>query len=226
MYKYLFKFVIIGDTCVGKTSLLQRFTDRRFSEAHDMTIGVEFGTQTIDVLDETKNNQMIPIKIQVWDTAGQEKFRSLISHYFKGAVGVLVCYDITSKHTFKNVRKWIKDANEQCDKNKFVMLVGMKSDLEEKREVTTEEGEALAKEYNIMFREVSAKENINNKDPNVAAKQCFQDISKKILNNLDSFIPNNESGVQLGIKSPNGYLKTINKMNQQYSEDKTCCIIL
>jgi len=149
-YKYLFKYIIVGDTAVGKSCLLLQFTDKRFQPVHDLTIGVEFGSRTITIED----NQ---IKLQIWDTAGQEKFRSITRSYYRGAAGALLVYDITRRETFDHLQSWLEDCRRYSNQNIVIMLIGNKSDLENKRKVSKEEGEAFAKKHNLTFLETSAK---------------------------------------------------------------------
>eukprot|EP01033_Poteriospumella_lacustris_P007674 gene7674-gene8408 len=127
-YSYLFKFIIIGDTCVGKSCFLLQFTDKRFQHVHDMTIGVEFGSRTIDL-----NNKLI--KLQIWDTAGQESFRSITRSYYRGACSALLMYDITRRETFTHLSRWLDEAKQNSNPELVIMLVGNKKDLEHKRAV-------------------------------------------------------------------------------------------
>merc|ERR1711972_1285854 len=131
-YSYLFKYIIIGDTGVGKSCLLLQFTDKRFQPVHDLTIGVEFGARMITI--DGKQ-----IKLQIWDTAGQESFRSITRSYYRGAAGALLVYDITRRETFNHLTTWLDDARQHSSSNMVIMLIGNKCDLE-RREVTTEEG--------------------------------------------------------------------------------------
>ena len=101
-YAYLFKYIIIGDTGVGKSCLLLQFTDQRFRQQHDLTIGVEFGSRTVEIQDKK-------IKLQIWDTAGQERYRTITKAYYKGADGILVVFDLTDKESFLNVDGWLKE---------------------------------------------------------------------------------------------------------------------
>jgi len=149
-YKYLFKYIIVGDTAVGKSCLLLQFTDKRFQPVHDLTIGVEFGSRTLTIDD----NQ---VKLQIWDTAGQEKFRSITRSYYRGAAGALLVYDITRHETFEHLTTWLEDCRKYSNSNIVIMLIGNKCDLENKRQVTKEEGEAFAKEHSLLFLETSAK---------------------------------------------------------------------
>jgi Ras-related protein Rab-2A len=149
-YAYLFKYIIIGDTGVGKSCLLLQFTDKRFQPVHDLTIGVEFGARMISI--DQKN-----IKLQIWDTAGQESFRSITRSYYRGAAGALLVYDITRRETFNHLTRWLEEARQNANSNMVIMLIGNKSDLDHRRAVSTEEGERFAKENNLVFLETSAK---------------------------------------------------------------------
>ena len=149
-YAYLFKYIIIGDTGVGKSCLLLQFTDKRFQPVHDLTIGVEFGARMISI--DNKN-----IKLQIWDTAGQESFRSITRSYYRGAAGALLVYDITRRETFNHLTRWLEEARQNANSNMVIMLIGNKSDLDHRRAVTTEEGDRFAKENDLVFLETSAK---------------------------------------------------------------------
>ena len=141
-FNYLLKFIIIGDSGVGKSNILLRYTRDKFNEEFQSTIGVEFGEKNI------KHNNKI-YQLQLWDTAGQEQFRSITRAYFKNAVCALVVYDITNKSSFENIKQWIDDCINYMPKRGFIVLVGNKCDLEENREVPTEEGQQLADLYGI-----------------------------------------------------------------------------
>jgi len=149
-YKYLFKYIIVGDTAVGKSCLLLQFTDKRFQAQHDLTIGVEFGSRTVSI----DNNQ---VKLQIWDTAGQEKFRSITRSYYRGAAGALLVYDITRRDTFEHLATWLEDCLKYSSPNIVIMLIGNKSDLEAQRQVTRDEGADFAKKHGLFFLETSAK---------------------------------------------------------------------
>lgn len=178
-YKYLFKYIIVGDTAVGKSCLLLQFTDKRFQPIHDLTIGVEFGSRTVTIDDN-------PVKLQIWDTAGQEKFRSITRSYYRGTGGALLVYDITRRETFEHLTEWLDDCRKYSSSNTTVMLIGNKSDLEDKREVTTAEGEAFAKANGLFFLEVSAKTAANVDEAFIAtAKHIYEKAERGELN-LDS----------------------------------------
>ncbi|XP_007479844.1 ras-related protein Rab-2B isoform X2 [Monodelphis domestica] len=118
-YAYLFKYIIIGDTGVGKSCLLLQFTDKRFQPVHDLTIGVEFGARMVNI--DGKQ-----IKLQIWDTAGQESFRSITRSYYRGAAGALLVYDITRRETFNHLTSWLEDARQHSSSNMVIMLIGNK----------------------------------------------------------------------------------------------------
>merc|ERR1719486_891520 len=130
-YAYLFKYIIIGDTGVGKSCLLLQFTDKRFQPVHDLTIGVEFGARMISI--DSKH-----IKLQIWDTAGQESFRSIIRSYYRGAAGALLVYDITRRDSFEHVSQWLQEARANADPELVITLVGNKSDKVGDRQVAYE----------------------------------------------------------------------------------------
>ncbi|KAL5061990.1 hypothetical protein RYX36_023727 [Vicia faba] len=149
-YAYLFNYIIIGDTGVGKSCLQLQFTDNRFQPVHDVSIGVEFGVRTINI-----NNR--PIKLQIWDTAGQEMFRSITRSYYGGAAAALLVYDITRRETFDHLANWFEDLRQHANSNIIFILIGNKCDLTKKRVVSSEEGDKFAKENGLIFMEVSAK---------------------------------------------------------------------
>ncbi|KAN0035994.1 hypothetical protein ACTA71_005292 [Dictyostelium dimigraforme] len=152
--EYLFKIVIIGDSAVGKSNLLNRFTRNEFAEKTKATIGVDFGTKSIEI-----DNKIITA--QCWDTAGQERFRAVTSGYYRGAVGAMIVYDITSKISFKNVTRWLNELREMAEQDILIMMVGNKSDLEMSREVPTKEAQAFAESNKISFLETSALSSTN-----------------------------------------------------------------
>ncbi|XP_071706583.1 ras-related protein RABA1f-like [Rutidosis leptorrhynchoides] len=153
-YDYLFKVVLIGDSGVGKTNLLSRFSRNEFSMECKSTIGVEFATRSIKVDDKV-------IKAQIWDTAGQERYRAITSAYYRGAVGALIVYDITRNVTFENVERWLKELRDHTDQNIVIMLVGNKADLRHLRAVQTDDAKAFCEKQNNFFMETSALESLN-----------------------------------------------------------------
>uniref|UniRef100_A0A6I8P0V2 RAB11B, member RAS onco family n=1 Tax=Ornithorhynchus anatinus TaxID=9258 RepID=A0A6I8P0V2_ORNAN len=146
--------VLIGDSGVGKSNLLSRFTRNEFNLESKSTIGVEFATRSIQVDGKT-------IKAQIWDTAGQERYRAITSAYYRGAVGALLVYDIAKHLTYENVERWLKELRDHADNNIVIMLVGNKSDLRHLRAVPTDEARAFAEKNNLSFIETSALDSTN-----------------------------------------------------------------
>ena len=148
-----YKILIIGDSNVGKTSILLQYTSDFFQELHIATIGVEFKLKEI-----TLDN--VVYKLNIWDTAGQERFRAITKSFFKAADGIVFVYDVTNKPSFVNIKNWIKDAESKANDFKII-IVGNKIDLNDSREVSFEEGKNFAKKKNCPFFESSAKDKIN-----------------------------------------------------------------
>lgn len=157
-FDFLYKVVVTGDSGVGKTNIITRFTANEFSLESKATIGVEFGHAEITLGDGTK------IKVQIWDTAGQERFRAITRGYYRGAVGALIVYDITKSVSFKNVEKWLQELRQHAFEDIVIMLVGNKSDLKQAREVTTDEAKKFAQKNNLLFMETSALDGENIKE--------------------------------------------------------------
>ncbi|RMZ81997.1 hypothetical protein DV737_g2316, partial [Chaetothyriales sp. CBS 132003] len=153
-YDFLIKLLLIGDSGVGKSCCLLRFSEDSFTPSFITTIGIDFKIRTID-LDGKR------VKLQIWDTAGQERFRTITTAYYRGAMGILLCYDVTDEKSFNNIRTWFSNVEQHASEGVNKILVGNKCDWEEKRQVSTEQGQALADELGIPFLEVSAKANIN-----------------------------------------------------------------
>jgi len=153
-YDFLFKVVLIGDSGVGKSNLLSRFTRNEFNIESKSTIGVEFATRSVPCDGKT-------IKAQIWDTAGQERYRAITSAYYRGAVGALLVYDISKKTTFENVERWLTELRDHADSNIVIMLVGNKCDLRPQRQVPTEEAAQFAEKNYLSFIETSALDSTN-----------------------------------------------------------------
>ncbi|EOD18748.1 ras-related protein [Emiliania huxleyi CCMP1516] len=152
-YDYLFILVLIGDSGVGKSCLLLRFADDKWTDSYISTIGVDFKIRTVQL--DGKN-----IKLQIWDTAGQERFRTISSTYYRGAHGIIVVYDITNRESFNNVKRWLKEIDKYARENVNKLLVGNKADLaddNELRAVQKQEGKNFADELGVQFLEASAK---------------------------------------------------------------------
>ncbi|KAL9250527.1 Ras-related protein [Drosera capensis] len=174
-YDYLFKVVLIGDSGVGKSNLLSRFTRNEFCLESKSTIGVEFATRTLQVEGRT-------IKAQIWDTAGQERYRAITSAYYRGALGALLVYDVTKPTTFDNVSRWLKELRDHADANIVIMLIGNKTDLKHLRAVATEDAQSYAEKEGLSFIETSALEatNVEEAFQNILS-EIYRTISKKSL---------------------------------------------
>eukprot|EP00730_Choanoeca_flexa_P002471 TRINITY_DN11062_c0_g1_i2.p1 TRINITY_DN11062_c0_g1~~TRINITY_DN11062_c0_g1_i2.p1 ORF type:complete len:220 (+),score=33.70 TRINITY_DN11062_c0_g1_i2:711-1370(+) len=216
-YSYLFKYIIIGDTGVGKSCLLLQFTDKRFQPVHDLTIGVEFGARMVTI--DSKQ-----IKLQIWDTAGQESFRSITRSYYRGAAGALLVYDITRRETFNHLSTWLEDARSHSNPNMVIMLIGNKTDLDSKRAVTRDEGEQFAREHNLLFMETSAKTATHVEE---AFIQTAQSIHQKIQEGIFD-IKNEMNGIKVGQQyaggsSSSGRIDLKSGGSAQSSSGGGCC---
>jgi len=189
-YAYLFKYIIIGDTGVGKTALLFQFTEGRFQAVHDLTIGVEFGAKTVSI----DNKQ---IKLQIWDTAGQESFRSITRSYYREAAVALLVFDVTRRDTFNHLKQWLEETRQNANSQIEIILVGNKVDLKN-RQVSTEEGKRFAEENKLHFLETSAKTAEN-------VKQVFTEAAKTIYENIKNnrydFSKSEAHGIKVGMAS-------------------------
>ncbi|XP_032681878.1 ras-related protein Rab-10 [Odontomachus brunneus] len=166
-YDLLFKLLLIGDSGVGKTCILFRFSDDAFSTTFISTIGIDFKIKTVELRGKK-------IKLQIWDTAGQERFHTITTSYYRGAMGIMLIYDITNEKTFENIVNWLRKIDEHANEDVEKMILGNKSDMEDKRVVSTEKGEAIAREHGIRFMETSAKMNIN-------IDRAFSELAEAIL---------------------------------------------
>lgn len=166
MNRNMFKLIMVGETCVGKTCIIMRYTERTFTDSFLTTVGVDFKVKEL-VIDST------PIRIQIWDTAGQEQFHTITKSYFRGADGILLCFDLTSKQTLDKTRAWMESIRESASEKVNIVLVGNKCDLEN-REVTQEQGQEMADEFGINYYEASAKtgENIT---------EIFETLAKDVM---------------------------------------------
>merc|ERR1712072_1125992 len=207
-YDYLFKVVLIGDSGVGKSNLLSRFTRNEFNLDSKSTIGVEFATRSIQVDAKT-------IKAQIWDTAGQERYRAITSAYYRGAVGALLVYDISKHQTFENVTRWLKELRDHADSNIVIMLVGNKSDLRHLRAVPTEDAKQFASENNLSFIETSALDASN-------VELAFQNILTEIYRIVSSKALDQGEG---GGAMPTGERKVleISKSTDDSAKKGGCC---
>ena len=209
-FNYLFKYIIIGDSAVGKSNILLRYIHDKFNEEFQSTIGVEFGAKNLKIEDKI-------YRIQIWDTAGQENFRSITRAYYKNSVCAFVVYDITNKNSFQNIKSWIEDCKKQSPKTVLLILVGNKADLEDKRQVTYEEGSIFAEKNGMLFFETSAKNGKNIEE--IFIKSSYE-IAKKIENGFYD-LSNENCGIKVGNNSETITLnanKSGNGQNEGY-----CC---
>jgi len=174
-YDYLIKLLLIGDSGVGKSCLLLRFSDDSFTPSFITTIGIDFKIRTIEL--EGKR-----IKLQIWDTVGQERFRTITTAYYRGAMGILLVYDVTDEKSFNNIRNWIRNIEQHATESVNKILIGNKCDMVEKKVVDSARGKALADEYAIKFLETSAKNSINVEEAFIT---LAKDIKKRLIDNQD-----------------------------------------
>ncbi|KAI9297306.1 ras-domain-containing protein [Neoconidiobolus thromboides FSU 785] len=187
-YDYLIKLLLIGDSGVGKSCVLLRFSDDSFTPSFITTIGIDFKIRTIE-LDGKR------IKLQIWDTAGQERFKTITTAYYRGAMGILLVYDVTDERSFNNIRNWIRNIEQHASEGVDRILIGNKCDMTEKKVITTEQGQALADEFGIRFVETSAKSNIGVEE---AFFTLARDIKKRIIDNAsEARSPQNNNNVSL-----------------------------
>ncbi|KAI8067906.1 ras family-domain-containing protein [Gongronella butleri] len=186
-YDYLIKLLLIGDSGVGKSCLLLRFSDDSFTPSFITTIGIDFKIRTIE-LDGKR------IKLQIWDTAGQERFRTITTAYYRGAMGILLVYDVTDERSFGNVRNWFSNIEQHANEGVNKILIGNKCDMEDKRVVKKEQGEELARELGIQFMETSAKANIGVEE---AFFDLARDIKKRLIDTQQTQQPRQREEVHL-----------------------------
>ena len=211
-FDYLFKYIIIGDAAVGKSNLLLRYAHGQFKPEYQLTIGVEFGAKNVQI-----NNKIY--RIQIWDTAGQENFRSITRAYYKNSVCALIVYDISSRDSFNNVSTWVDDCKNQSPKTIFMVLVGNKSDLSDRRQVNTEEGKELAEKYGMLFFETSAKNGTN-------VEEIFLESANNIVQKIEQGyydLENDTCGIKQGINRQGAPQRISNDINNNKKKKKGCC---
>ena len=201
-YDFIFKVLLLGNSDVGKSSMLLRFVDSVWNDAFTPTIGVDFKVKTLEI-----NNKRV--KMQIWDTAGQERFRTVVSTYFRGAHGILLLYDVTNKDSFKNLENWLIEIEKNSNQKVLKILIGNKCDLTEDREITTEEGQTFANRNGMEFMETSAKMNTN-------VSEAFTTLGKLMI----EF--NSKTNTNQGQKS--GDVKTLkSNSGKDLNTKKKCC---
>ena len=220
-FDIIFKIVLIGDSGVGKTNLLGRYLKKEYKEETKATVGVEFGEKKYEL-------NGLKIKAQIWDTAGQERYKAITSMYYKGAKGALIVFDLSSKNTFQNVEKWYNEIKKTADPNINLILIGNKSDLKDKRQISTEEGENKAKEMNVAYLETSA---LNCDNVDIAFDALIEAISKKMKMEIEAEEEENDDNNNDNIQNKNFKdekqnqminLNTDNKGNKE-NFNQNCC---
>lgn len=201
-YDYLFKIVLIGDSGVGKSNLLSRFTRNEFCLESKSTIGVEFATRSVQIDGKT-------VKAQIWDTAGQERYRAITSAYYRGAVGALLVYDITNLESFTAASKWLRELRDHADSNIVVLLAGNKSDLEHLRAVSIEQAKQLASAEALAVTETSAFDASN-------VEEAFTNL----LTSTYSVMCKEKPAVGTTQEPPRGFIELA---NPPIESSKKCC---
>ena len=182
MYRdVLFKILLIGDSGVGKTSLIMRYTKNLFNEDYLNSIGVDFKSKDL-YIEEKK------IKLQIWDTAGQERFRTITSSYYRGAHAIAVVFDLTKRQSYDHVKRWMEDINKYAKENVLKFLIGNKADLKNEIQVSYEEARALASQMKTTYFSVSAKKNEN-------INEFFETATKLFLIKFDLYEDDNQKVV-------------------------------
>lgn len=199
IFDYQFRLILIGDSTVGKSSLLKYFTDGKFAEISDPTVGVDFFARLIEVRDGTR------IKLQLWDTAGQERFRSITKSYYRNSVGVLLVYDICNRASFEHIPLWMMEAKRHIEPHRPVFaLVGCKLDLIRSgavKEVTEDEVKAFASQHDLYHIETSARTGLN-------VEEAFAAVTQEVYNRIQSGeykVEDGWDGIKTGFARPGGF---------------------
>jgi len=209
---HIFKIVIIGDSGVGKTNIITRYTRNEFDLSLKSTIGVEFSTKKVNINDKI-------IKIQFWDTAGQERYRAITSSYYRGVHGIVLVFDISNYASFENINNWINEINSNCELNIPILLIGNKLDLEIKRQVPKEKAIELSNKYNFIFIETSALsgENIQISIDELINKIYSMHGEKKINNQIENKTTNSDENKTINLN------KSSNNPINNPKKELNCC---
>ncbi|EWM27169.1 rab8 -family small gtpase [Nannochloropsis gaditana] len=185
-YDHLIKLLLIGDSGVGKSCLLLRYSEDSFTPSFITTIGIDFKIKSLPLEDKK-------LKLQIWDTAGQERFRTITTAYYRGAMGILLVYDVTDERSFANVKNWMRQIEQHASESVNKILIGNKCDVDPAdRRVSLEQGRKLAEEYRIKFFETSAKENVN-------VDEAFYTVARDIALRIDNEVDLTASGKNVKI---------------------------
>ncbi len=205
-YEIIIKVVIVGESFVGKTNLLMRYADDKFNPNQKSTLGMDFLSKDLVINHHS-------LKVQFWDTAGQEKYKAISSSYYKVSSAVILVYDISRRDSFDRLENWIQDVQKYTNKNLKMMLIGNKIDLESERQVMTDEGANFAQKQGMYFWETSAKSNVNkcvNKAFETVIEECMNEALKSEAENESSHIENIRR-------------KTLKKVDKRNEKKESCC---
>ena len=204
-FDYLLKYIVVGDSNVGKTCLLYQFIEKLYKKDLEPTIGIEFATKTL-FLHKKK------IRLQIWDSAGQENYRSITRSYYRNTIVAFLVYDITKIKSFENIKNWLDETLTFGHKNIYLVLIGNKLDLKNERVVKFNEGKKFAKEYDMDFYEVSAKSG-------EFVEETFEEVTGKVLRDLENGrldVFDDLLGVKIGVKE-------LGEGFEQKRKKKKCC---
>ena len=210
MAEYTFRLIIIGDAGVGKSCMILRFTEDKFHRDKGSTVGVEYSVKDVEIED-------IKIRLQLWDTAGQEQFKSITRSYYRSAAGAIIVFDLTSLESFENVKKWVEATKEDGNPNMSMILCGNKADLKSERVVEASKARTLATEFGIEYIEVSALSNTN-------IQSAFNTLTYKIYNKVKSGkinLDDQESGVKKATKTLTRKKDVLSVKKKE--DDADCC---
>ena len=209
-YQYIFKLILIGNSGVGKSCILQRYMKHTFEESYKCTIGVDFLMKSIVINGQT-------VKLQLWDTAGQEKYKSMVSSYYRGANVALIVFDITNHQSFDSLPMWTENFYKNGPEQKNIILIGNKKDLADLRQVTQQEAEAFSETNNMMYFETSAKEGDN-------IEYIFNYAAEKLL----EFYGRNNEAILKRQMTPNNDIQSSNfkeiRIEESPNKKKNCCV--